>query len=112
MPGFLGPGRPRKEKVKQINGTDLLRSWVTDMQPMPSQCAAWRRVGRLLAVCEEAVRRRKSSVRRGEAGGFSAMARLENHRNVAAAVVCAILLQSDNLGDNVPVFFNCRVETL
>lgn len=104
MPGFLGPGRPKRKKLKQINHSDLLRSWVSDMQQMPSQCAAWRRAGRLLAVCQEAVRRRKSSVRRGEAGGFSAMARLENHRNVAAAVVCAILLLSDNLGDNVPVF--------
>lgn len=69
------------------------------MQQMPSQCAAWLWVGRLLAVCEGAVRRR------GEAGGVSTIARLENHRNVATTVVCVILLQRDNLGDKVPLFF-------
>lgn len=38
-------------------------------------------------VCEEAVKRRKSSVQRAEAGGFAVMARLENHRNVAVALL-------------------------
>lgn len=58
------------------------------MQQIQSLCAALLSVGRSLDVCEEAARRRKPSVRRGEAGGFSAMARLENHRNVAATVAC------------------------
>lgn len=31
-------------------------------------------------ACEEAVKRRKSSVQQGEVGGFAVMARLENHR--------------------------------
>lgn len=51
------------------------------------------------------------SHRRGEAGGFSAIARLENHRNVAAAVVCVRF--SSNVIISVIMFmflFKCRVE--
>lgn len=94
VPGFVGRGR--KEQTNHERSSKQIRRFGFSSILVRRHAADAESVCRLTVASgsvtgcfrEEAVRRRKSSVRRGEAGGFSAMGRLENHRNVAATVVC------------------------